>query len=93
MQHNTIESELEWILYHLWSKRDSKSPTFSFNIADTVVLRNGAPSTWYGSAPDCRIFQKKKNLTASNLSNTFIELNAGGMNLETPVATTYAYSS
>ena len=91
MQHNTIESELEWILYHLWSYRDSKAPTFSFNLADTVVLRNGAPKTWYGSTPDGKVFQKKKNLTPSNLSSAFIKLHDNAVDLEIIAATTYEY--
>ena len=34
-----LETELEWLIYQLWSKNTARAPTFSFNLAETVILR------------------------------------------------------
>ena len=57
---NVNETELEWFFYMLWSKSTVRAPTFSFRIADTVILRQGMPAVWYFSAPDGSIKALRK---------------------------------
>ena len=53
-----LETELEWLCYQLWSKNTARAPTFSFNIADTVIFRHGNPQTWYFSSKEGYILKK-----------------------------------
>ena len=38
-----LETELEWLFYQLWTKNTARAPTFSFDIAETIILRQGNP--------------------------------------------------
>ena len=53
-----LESELEWLCYQLWTKTTARAPIFSFDIADTIILRQGTPQTWYFSTKEGHILKK-----------------------------------
>ena len=42
-------SELEWLLYQLWNKKNPQWAGFSFDIADTILMRQGECKAWYYS--------------------------------------------
>ena len=88
---NLIETELEWLLYQLWSKTTIRAPKFSFRIADTVILRHGLPAAWYYSAHDGSIKAKRKleSLKFSAITQAFLA-KTGALN-EEPAATSYLY--
>ena len=52
------ETELEWLCYQLWSKNTARAPTFSFQLADTIIMRQGVPQTWYFSSKEGYILKK-----------------------------------
>lgn len=54
----TYESELEWLIYSLWTKHTATNPVFEFSIPDTVVLRDGKPSAWYFTSKEGYILKK-----------------------------------
>ena len=88
---NVIETELEWLLYQLWSKSTIRASTFSFRIADTVILRQGSPAAWYYSAPDGSIKARRKldSLKFSTIAQAFIMKSKAQD--EGPAATSYLY--
>lgn len=53
-----LETELEWLIYQLWSKNTARAPVFSFKLAETVILRQGNPQTWYFSSKEGYILRK-----------------------------------
>ena len=90
-----VETELEWLLYQLWQKGSAKAPTFSFQIADTVILRSGLPIVWYCSSPEGAIKCRKKSesLRISNIVRKFL-FKAGldeSSSQEEAAATSYSY--
>lgn len=69
-----IESEIEWLCYQLWSKNTARAPTFSFQLADTVIMRQGSPQTWYFSSKEGYILKKNyQNVRLSKISKGFIK--------------------
>lgn len=69
---SSCESELEWLLYNLWTKKSAKPPQFSFQIADTVVLKDGKPQNWYFSSRDGTILKKNfYNVTPDKIYRAF----------------------
>ena len=58
---NIIETEFEWFLYHLKSKRGTaRSPAQYFQIADTIILRTGSPVVLYYTESDDAIKSIRK---------------------------------
>ena len=85
-----FETELEWLVYHLWTKTGARSPVFSFQIADTVVLREGVPQTWFFSSKDGYILKKNAcNVKMAKIHKTFIKRNKKVE--ENPAAVAYHY--
>ena len=69
-----MESEIEWLFYHLWTKNTPTPPVFNFKIADTVILRNGVASVWYFTSKDGYILKKDaKNVKISKINKAFIK--------------------
>ena len=88
------ETELEWLLYQLWSKNTAKSPVFSFKLADTIILRQGCPHIWYFSSKEGQILRKNSaNVTLGKINRQLML--KSGVNVssyeDTPVAKTYMY--
>ena len=88
---NVNETELEWFLYQLQSKSTVRAPTFSFRIADSVVMRQGIPVAWYYSAPDGSIKVKRKpeSLRFPTIAQAF--LTSSDAQSDEPAATSYIY--
>ena len=89
-----LETELEWLVYQLWSKNTARAPIFSFNLAETVILRQGCPQTWYFSSKEGYILRKNtSNVRLTKINKRFMTKN--GMTLadkeDMPAATTYSY--
>ena len=71
---NIIETEFEWFLYHLKSRRGAgRSPAQYFQIADTIILRSGSPVVLYYSEADDAIksIRKKDLLKSANIAKFF----------------------
>ena len=69
---SACESELEWLLYALWTKKSPLPTQFSFGLPDTVVLRDGKPHTWYFTSKDGSILKKNyQNVTAEKVGKAF----------------------
>ena len=69
-------------------------PIFSFKLAETVILREGRPLTWYFNSKDGLILRKNsENVRLPKISKRFMHKN--GLSLtsqdDVPVATTYLY--
>ena len=52
-----VETEFEWLLYHLRSRGTSNGvkeryPAQTFQVADSIILRNGVPLSLYRSSSD-----------------------------------------
>lgn len=90
-----LETELEWLIYQLWSKNTARAPLFSFSIADTVVMRQGVPQTWYFSSKEGYILKKNfQNVKLPKINKTFNKKNGmslSGAIIDFPAATTYSY--
>ena len=67
----TFQSEMEWLLFHLWIKPSS----FRFKVAETVVLRpshQGFIHNWYFTAKEGHILKKNRcNLTPQAVVHKF----------------------
>ena len=90
-----VETEIEWLFYHLWTKNTPVPPSFNFKIADTVVLRNGVPSVWYFTSKDGYILKKDaKNVRIAKINKSFIKrCDVVGQSLEDiPCASVYQYA-
>ena len=71
-----FETELEWLIYQLWTKNTSRSPVFSFKIADSVICREGVPHTWYFSSKEGYILKKNShNVRLQKIHKTFLKRN------------------
>ena len=65
---NVIETEFEWLLYHLRSST-TKLTAPAFEIANTVIMRGGMkPVAWYYSTADGNIRVRRKAETLSLIS-------------------------
>ena len=40
-------TELEWLLYQLWTKKTARATTFTFLIPDTIILKQDQSPIWY----------------------------------------------
>ena len=89
-----LETELEWLIYQLWSKNTARAPTFSFKLAETVILREGCPQTWYFSSKEGYILRKNQcNVRLAKINKRFIQKNGMTVNCQDdmPAAMTYSY--
>ena len=91
---NMLETELEWLIYQLWSKNTAHFPKFSFRIAETVILREGSPQNWYFSSKEGYILRKNSaNVKMAKINKRFLQKN--GMQLgckdDMAAASTYMY--
>ena len=69
---SACESELEWLLYALWTKKTPTPTQFSFQLPDTVVLRDGKPHTWYFTSREGFILKKNYlNVTVEKVIKAF----------------------
>ena len=69
---SACETELEWLLYALWTKKTASPTKFSFQLPDTVVLRDGKPHNWYFSSREGLILKKNFfNITPDKISKAF----------------------
>jgi hypothetical protein len=67
-----FETELEWLLYHLWNKVTAKPPIFSFALPQTVIFKAGKPTAWYFKSKDGFILKKNaSNVTLVNIQKEF----------------------
>ena len=89
-----LETELEWLIYQLWSKNTARAPNFSFRLAETVILREGTPHTWYFSSKEGYILRKNSsNVKLVKINKRFLQKNGlqVGSSDDLPVAQSYLY--
>ena len=71
-----LETELEWLLYHLSQTSSPRATKFSFRIADTVFLRQGIPAIWYYTSREndgtIKARRKQESLKFSSIVQSFI---------------------
>ena len=84
---------MEWLCYQLWSKTTASAPVFSFSIADTIILREGLPQTWYFSTKEGYILKKNyQNVRLPKINKSFCKKNGiNGSTAELPAMNTYLY--
>ena len=69
---SSCDTELEWLLYALWTKKAAQPTSFSFHLPDTVILKDGKPQTWYFSSRDGVILKKNfYNVTSEKIQKAF----------------------
>jgi hypothetical protein len=86
-----FETEVEWLFYHLWAKKDAKPSQFSFLIPDTIIFKKGSPHTWYFNAKEGVILKKNyQNVTCKKVWKTFIKSRPDSIGAVS--ASSYTYS-
>ena len=95
LAQHMIETEMEWLLFHLSSRRHAKNPKqFTFKIAETLVLRHGIPASLYYSDTigAIRVKTKSDNLHPAAIFKSFIMADQDHDAREV-TATSYVYRS
>lgn len=75
LAQHLIETEMEWLLFHLSSRRPKVSPKcFTFTVAETLVLRHGIPAALYytDTIGAIRVKTKPENLHPAAIFKCFV---------------------
>lgn len=72
----TIETELEWLFFQLWTKKAARATVFAFHIPDTVIVRPDQTPVWYFTNKEGYFLRKNlQNVRPAKMLTSFLKQN------------------